>query len=395
MNAQFLERATVVAAYSGGRKAASGEHERETQYVLTAHVAALLGARLGAPFDALDDAGDAGEAAASIGDRYLVPDDTLTLADATRLRIRDEDDFFGGVVPYPFVATKVVVHGLVPGARHKPTGWADHFADAVRGLVLPGFSAFCSDDARTATALLQRGGEVRLKRPSGIGGVGQAVLEGRDDLEAHLEAIGEGALREEGVVLERNLRNIATFSVGRTHIRGFEACYYGVQRLTRNNHGLLVYGGSDLVVARGGFEALERTRMTHAARAAVKRARQFDAAIGSAYPSFFASRRNYDVASGADANGRRHRGVLEQSWRLGGASGAEIGALRAFADDPALDVVRASTVERYGAPSGVPDAASVLYRDVDPRVGVLTKYATVGTGPDAGRGRSTSRGTNK
>ena len=70
--------------------------------------------------------------------------------------------------------------------------------------------------------------------------------------------------------------------------------------------------------------------------------------------------------------------MLEQSWRIGGASGAEIAALEAFRADPALRVVRASTVEVYGeAPTPPPDAI-VYFSGVDERVGPLTKYATVG-----------------
>ena len=49
------------------------------------------------------------------GGCYLVPDETLTCAQARHLGIRDEDDLFGGVVPHPFVASKVITHPL-PGA---------------------------------------------------------------------------------------------------------------------------------------------------------------------------------------------------------------------------------------------------------------------------------------
>ena len=134
------------------------------------------------------------------------------------------------MVPYPFVATKVVVHGLPPGARAKPTGWPDELGNRVRHLVLPGFSAFARNDAHAAAALLWRDGSVRLKRPTGIGGSGQAVIADGGDLDAHLDDIGEDTLRTEGVVLERDLRDITTFSVGWIRVRARAASYYGVQR---------------------------------------------------------------------------------------------------------------------------------------------------------------------
>jgi hypothetical protein len=91
----------------------------------------------------------------------------------------------------------------------------------------------------------------------------------------------------------------------------------------------------------------------------------------------FASRRNYDVIQGLDAAGRRRSGVLEQSWRVGGASGAEVAALEAFRADPALRTVRTSTVEVYGEGVPPPPHAVVYFRGVDDQVGPITKYAMV------------------
>lgn len=45
--------------------------------------------------------------------RYLIPDDTLTLADARKLGVRSVRDLYGGVVPFPFVATKLIAHDTV------------------------------------------------------------------------------------------------------------------------------------------------------------------------------------------------------------------------------------------------------------------------------------------
>jgi hypothetical protein len=156
-----------------------------------------------------------------------------------------------------------------------------------------------------------------------------------------------------------------------------EASYHGVQRLTVNNHGHHVYGGSDLVVVRGDFDALTHLDMSGEARTAIAQARAFDAAVQIGYAGFFASRRNYDVAWGAEASGRAYGGVLEQSWRLGGASAAEIGALKAFKTDPTVRAVRASTWEIYGPKPAVPSDACVYYHGVDPQAGEITKYYTV------------------
>jgi hypothetical protein len=67
--------------------------------------------------------------------------------------------------------------------------------------------------------------------------------------------------------------------------------------------------------------------------------------------------------------------VLEQSWRIGGASSAEVAALEAFARDPHLRAVRAECVEAYGKCARPPDDAVVYFSGVDSVVGQITKYA--------------------
>jgi hypothetical protein len=109
----------------------------------------------------------------------------------------------------------------------------------------------------------------------------------------------------------------------------------------------------------------------------VKQACVYDSAALACFAPMFGSRRNYDVAQGVNGAGARCSGVLEQSWRIGGASGAEIAALEAFAADPGLSSVRASTVEVYGASDAPPADAVIYFRDVDERVGPLTKYTTI------------------
>jgi hypothetical protein len=129
-----------------------------------------------------------------------------------------------------------------------------------------------------------------------------------------------------------------------------------------------------LVVARGGFEALVALNPPEGARLAVAQAQIYDQAAMDCFAGMFASRRNYDIAQGLDAAGRLRCGVLEQSWRIGGASGAEVAALEAFRADPGLRAVRASTVEIYGEAEPPPDA-TVYFQGVDERDGPMTKYA--------------------
>jgi hypothetical protein len=102
----------------------------------------------------------------------------------------------------------------------------------------------------------------------------------------------------------------------------------------------------------------------------------YDDAAHACFPGFFASRRNYDIVQGRDASGTVRCGVLEQSWRIGGASGAEVAALERFRDDPALGAVRTWCVEVYGD-SDPPPEATVYFNGIDDEVDRITKYTMV------------------
>ncbi len=204
----------------------------------------------------------------------------------------------------------------------------------------------------------------------------------RPELDEVLASVSEAELAEQGLVLETNLDPVRTLSVGRVTAAGLTASYHGVQRLTKDNRGAEVYGGSDLVVVRGGWDALDRIAGTRELRLAISQARVFDAALDG-YPGFSASRRNYDVAQGKDRQGRWRSGVLEHSCRIGGASGAEIAALEVLATQPEVALVRASTTEVYGGGCTPPADARVLFHGVDPEVGALLRYVSVSEERDA------------
>jgi hypothetical protein len=291
---------------------------------------------------------------------------------ARRIGIRDEDDLFGGVVPHPYMATKAITHPLVDGLGVAPEGWSYTFAQSVRPVTLFGFSAFSLNDARRAGALVLELGPARVKPANGIGGRGQTVVFNIDDLNRALGAIGDSQISGAGVVIEQNLDEVTTFSIGQVRMPEIVATYCGKQRLTKDNQGSDIYGGSELTVVRGDFEALEKIDLTLDARLAIEQARAYDAAARE-FAGFVASRRNYDVAQGLGADGRRCSGVLEQSWRIGGASPAEVVAAAAFHSDSTLQTVRACCVEAYGEHEPPPNAA-VHFRGIDDRVGPIIKY---------------------
>ena len=309
---------------------------------------------------------------------YYVPAMTLGAPAAERLGIGNEADLYGGVVPYEFVATKAISHPVLERAHAAPPpGWEARLGERLRGCVLQGYTVFSCQDALRAGALLLRDGPVRIKPVHATAGRGQLTAHDEADLRAAVRSLDESEFAQCGLVLEEHLEDVDTYSVGVARLPGLCASYVGTQRLTRDNQGAAVYGGSDMIFVRGDLDVLAARHWPAALRHAIGLAMQYDRAIELSYPGFYASRRNYDVAGGRNAQGQYRYGVLEQSWRAGGASMGEACALEAFAADAGLTRVRARTTESYGEGSGEPADALLIYDDDDPFVGRIRKSAGV------------------
>ena len=342
------------------------EHEQAVHRHLGQKIAALMGTDYLGSYDPQHHSSSC----------YLIPDDTL-VGDTPRhvLGIQGVADFFGGAVSQPFMATKAITHTLYEQPTRIPPGWSEHFSQQASSAILRGYTVFDREDAVRAGERLLRQGPVRLKPVRGKAGRGQEVLRDRQQLLDSVAAQDPEEVATWGLVIEENLSEVITYSVGQVMVAGITASYYGTQRLTRDNVGAEVYGGSDLVVVRGNYAQLSTLEMSPQARQAIEQARLYEQTAFDCF-GLLASRCNYDVAQGVDALGQQRSGVLEQSWRIGGASAAEIFALEAFSLDAGLHCVRASTYESYGENSP-PDDATQLYSGSEPGLGLLSKYVKV------------------
>ncbi|MFT3800735.1 MAG: DUF3182 family protein [Burkholderiaceae bacterium] len=345
-------------------------HEREVHHHLARSLAVLLGGDY-------DGDHDPDRPADQRRPPYFLPSTTIVGAGRARaLGIRDGDDLFGGVVDRAFICTKAITHPLTTADARRPPGWSDAFAQRTRDAVLPGWTAFSLDDLREGARRLLEHGPARLKPVNATAGRGQRVIERLQDIDAALAGIDAGELADCGIVVEAHLDRVDTLSVGQVRVGSLTISYCGTQRLVDDHRGEAVYGGSSLDVVRGGFDELLARELPDASRRAIEQSRCYDRAALECFAGLYASRRNYDVAQGHDAEGRWRSGVLEQSWRVGGASAAEIGAMLALHADPALRAVRACSYEVYGdAPHC--EGATVLYAGNDPELGELTKYVTI------------------
>lgn len=347
-------------------------HERVTHAWVCGEIARLL------------DVHGAGQASdrtatrhAGAGAVFHVPDETLTTEQAHGLGIDDAADVLGGIVPHAFLATKVIGHPLIADHATTIAGWNQALATALKPATLAGYTVFSRMDALHALQILLPDGGVRLKLPTGVGGNGQWRIAGAAHLAQVLDSLPEDYLGTHGAVLERNILRPVTHSVGELCVAGIQIAYYGTQCNVRNAQDEQVYGGSSLHVYRGSLEALAMTALPSLQQRVIEQACRYDRFITAAYPEVHISRRNYDVVSGSDGQAGSVCGVLEQSWRVGGATPAELAAISSFQDDANLQWVRASTHEIY---QGEPPAdAQIYYRAERAGPGPRFKYRRVST----------------
>jgi hypothetical protein len=366
--APLSERRGLVVAHVPHQDDPPSEHEHATLLGFAERLAQLLGMQSDGVYDPRRVYGRP---------LYFVPCSTLTAEDAAGLDVQDVHDLFGGVVPHRFVGSKAISHPVLRGSAAAPEGWNHDFARSVGDAVLAGYSAFAEVDARDAGRELLLRGPVRIKPVRSRGGHGQVVVDDVGALDSELARLDGAELRQHGVVLEEHVDEDKTFSVGQVIVGDLTATYFGWQRLTRNNNGREVFGGSDLTVVRGGFDELLALQPAAEIRLAVELARRYDEAVHACYSGFFASRRNYDVLLGRSGSGEPRCGVLEQSWRVGGATGPELAALEVFHRDPRRRCVRASCYEVFGGHAAPPEGATVYFSGHDPHVGPLTKYTVI------------------
>src|SRR5262249_3071471 len=177
------------------------------------------------------------------------------------------------VIDYPFAKTKVITHQLVDENAARPKGWSAEFGELGQEVVLPGYTIFAGHDAQVAAKRMLSQGPIRLKHPLSCGGRAQTVVTTIVQVEQFIEGLAPRDIAVNGLVIEGNLREVTTRSIGQITINDMVMTYQGTQRVTNDNEGRSVYGGSDLVCVRGGWDALDELPMTTEVRLGIAQAR--------------------------------------------------------------------------------------------------------------------------
>ena len=245
---------------------------------------------------------------------------------------RAEHDLFGGVVPHPFVATKAITHPLVEPDAAAPAGWMRDVRRAASAMRAAPASRRSPRDARRAGLRLlrarpgarQAGAGDRRPRPA------RGARRARRWTRV-LAAMDAAEIADHGLVLEENLGDVAHLQ-RRPGARG-----RAVGQLLRHAAADDATTGATGLRRLGPDGRARRLRRAAGADAAPTRSAWRSSRRAPTTPRWSTASRASCLAlqlrrgAGPDAAGRWRSGVLEQSWRIGGASGAEIAALEAFA----------------------------------------------------------------
>ena len=138
-----------------------------------------------------------------------MPSDTLVQDERLgRLGIAGRHALFGGVVPYPFVLTKVITHPLIDAAAPRAAGLVLRFRRPGGRRGAPGLLRLhAGGRAPCRHAACWRSGPVRVKPVRATGGRGQQVVRDADALAQCLAAMDAAEIVQHGLVLEENLES--------------------------------------------------------------------------------------------------------------------------------------------------------------------------------------------
>lgn len=279
---------------------------------------------------------------AARGEVYYVPFAAVHSDLATDRGVAGLGTLYGGIVREHQHADKAILHTLPSTGTAHPEWYSRSFAEAVRDVVLPGYTAFTHDDLVHGLDIMHGEGlSVRFKDPANTGGLGQHFVSSREELSRVAFEYAD-KISETGMVLEVDLHGPVTITVGYVNIKGVIYTWHG-RPYDVEHDGMVRFGGNELLVVRGGLDVLR----THSAdphdQLAIDQAkRTFDAysLLGATI-----SRATLDIVQGTSCDGLFRSGVTDPSLRPSASSAAEIRAIEALAANP--EATAATTRLKY------------------------------------------------
>lgn len=272
-----------------------------------------------------------GEFSARSEGQYIIPATTITFEQARDLGIQTVEDFYGVAVQSIDEVGKAILHPSV--SQESPAFHNARFAEKVKQLVLPGATGFTREDLLTAynsNQLLSY--DLRLKLPNESDGNGQYHITSYEQLAHLLDIVGTEFIAEHGMVLEAEVKNPETVSVGFLTLGGETYAFLAHQKNdivteqdeTGDTYERSRYKGAYIAIMQskdGIAGLLELPNLSHLEKDAIHAVSLFYQAYREEIGPMV-SRISFDYLSGTDNQGNKLGGITDITGRLGGYCGA-------------------------------------------------------------------------
>lgn len=304
-------------------------------------------------------------------DSYCLLGSPIDQAKARELKIEKRSDFFGAVILDSRQIHKAAFHPSISGNNTPPFHSADLASELTKkGVVLPGITAFREADLVTYFRdEARKDASYRLKISNGSDGEGQhGGITSFEELQKGLRRIGTKDIAENGLILEQEIQNPLTISVGSIVLDGQEYSFYTHQVdevIEENGEKRTRYlGARDVVVSRGSIAEMP-TRYGSPENFALQKAVAFDQ-IYHRYTPALLSRRSVDVVMD---QGGTFGGVTDlTTGRIGGTDPGLLLAIKELVSNPSLKTATANVVLDYGHKLEVPEYAVMFVNQPDLRL---------------------------
>lgn len=305
---------------------------------------------------------------------YQVPAVTL-VRDSVPNSIGTVEDFYGTLVNHRSQVGKAILHKSV--SSNAPGFYSPDFAHRVRDLVLPGFSAFSKADLIRTFKKHEstQTHSFRLKLPEKSDGHGQYQIRDQEHLDQILKTQSDKVVAEEGLVIEADLHDAQTISVGFA-VLGNDTYSFIADQRNDVAEGRQRYLGAGVIVIRGDMRRLvDATQSGSNHEKAVRTAQVFYDHYSHFDP--VASRLSFDYLTGYDKQREHLSGITDITARLGGTCPALLLSVLELKKNPQATAVKAEVNLNYDpSQSHEFEKDAVLYID-DPTLRLSARVNTV------------------
>ncbi len=280
------------------------------------------------------------------GNVYYVPPVTQERKSLIADVIKSEEDFYGLIVDDFNHVGKSILHKSV--SSKVPGFYSFEFAKSVEDLVVPGVTVFSKENTEYGYTTVKGVGDfdIRLKLSDRSDGHGQFLLKNIEEVRNVFESLEDKYVNDKGLVLEANVKEAKTISIGFTVLGSDTFSFLAIQKNDiAPEDGRDRYMGANVRVVRGGMNNLKKIAENPDEQKAIEVVGQFYKKYKSFNP--IASRLSFDFLYGLDNKGNTLSGVTDITGRLGGTCPALVLAATEFKQNPYLSTVKSEVSLNY------------------------------------------------